>query len=230
MIALGKTEKMWIQGFTDPGFKSKTGEKYTFLVNPETYNHHFKVDRVRTKSFSKKNTTSRYVGNEPEEWEFEILIDGTGVIKDANAINIQLLGNVDTVNVAEEVDKLVGLCIHAKDTKDVNNYLMVVWGPRVFKGILESLDLTYKLFKPDGTPIRVIAKLKVIESGGIEFKKSSNSDITGQKIIKGLETLALLSSQVYNDPKYYLDVAQANKLNGFRKIKPGSKMNFPPLT
>jgi len=38
-----------------------------------------------------------------------------------------------------------------------------------------------------------------------------------------------MSFKIYGDSKYYLEVARANKLINFRKLKIGQKIFFPPL-
>ena len=35
--------------------------------------------------------------------------------------------------------------------------------------------------------------------------------------------------KIYGDPRYYLDVARANRIDNFRKLTPGTRIFFPPL-
>ena len=43
------------------------------------------------------------------------------------------------------------------------------------------------------------------------------------------DTLDRLCHRIYGDPRYYLQVAEANKLGNFRKLVPGTTLVFPPL-
>jgi hypothetical protein len=38
-----------------------------------------------------------------------------------------------------------------------------VWGTSLMKGVCSSLNITYKLFNPDGKPIRAICKVTIRE-------------------------------------------------------------------
>ncbi|MFC0182645.1 hypothetical protein ACFFJX_08770 [Pseudarcicella hirudinis] len=38
-----------------------------------------------------------------------------------------------------------------------------------------------------------------------------------------------MSYKIYEDPRYYLQVARANGLTNFRKLQAGSKIYFPPF-
>jgi nucleoid-associated protein YgaU len=39
----------------------------------------------------------------------------------------------------------------------------------------------------------------------------------------------LMCYRIYGDPKYYLQVAEANGISNFRKLIPGTDITFPPL-
>ena len=47
--------------------------------------------------------------------------------------------------------------------------------------------------------------------------------------VKAGDTLPLLCYQIYQDCTYYIDVAKINNLTNFRDLKPGIKLQFPPL-
>ena len=94
-----------------------------------------------------------------------------------------------------------------------------------------SLDLNYKLFKPDGSPLRVIAKLRLRESVDPEQRvaeeDAASPDITHQRVFGGSDRFALMTNRIYNDQSFYLDVAAANQLNSFRKIAIGTTDQIP---
>jgi nucleoid-associated protein YgaU len=109
-----------------------------------------------------------------------------------------------------------------------------VWGENsIFKGRVTEVSINHKLFKPDGTPIRASATVKFRSS--IEEQKRaaqenrSSPDLTHVRKIKFGDTLPLMCYRIYGDPKYYLQVAEANGLDNFRRLKPGTDIFFPPL-
>jgi nucleoid-associated protein YgaU len=232
---MGKVEKMQIQAFTDATeSRQQISEPYTFLVNPSTYTERFAIQYNEDQAPGNGGTELRYNGQLPHDWDFELLIDGTGVVKEASALSISLIGDVDPVDVTAEVAKLKSVTVDINSDIHRNPYLVVSWGTRdVFKGSLTSLDLNYKLFKPDGTPLRVIATVKlrgwVTHEERIRNESLQSPDITHERIFKASDKFALMSHRIYNDSQYYLDVAKANGLNSFRRIQVGRKLKFPPV-
>jgi hypothetical protein len=232
---MGNVEKMQIQAYTGPANnRTPISAPYKFLVNPSSYTENFSVLYNEDMAPGNNGTELRYQGQPPGDWEFELLIDGTGVIKDANALDIQLIGSVAEVDVVAEVAKLKNATVDVQGETHRNAYLVVSWGDRdVFKGSLVSLDLNYKLFKPNGTPLRVIAKLHL--RAWVDATERNNEaalaspDITHERTVKAGDRFSLMSYRIYDDARYYFEVAKVNKLNSFRKIAIGSKIKFPPL-
>jgi nucleoid-associated protein YgaU len=95
------------------------------------------------------------------------------------------------------------------------------------------MNITFKLFKPDGTPLRAVAKAKFkgfVEDNLRIAKENNNSpDLTHVRIVKEGDTLPLMTFRIYGDSEYYLEIAKVNKLPNFRKLKAGQKIIFPPI-
>jgi nucleoid-associated protein YgaU len=58
----------------------------------------------------------------------------------------------------------------------------------------------------------------------------SSPDLTHSVQVKDGDLLPLLTSQIYKDQNYYLQVAKVNKLKNFRKLKAGTTLVFPPIS
>ena len=103
----------------------------------------------------------------------------------------------------------------------------------MFKGALTEMNIEFKLFKPDGTPIRAVAKAKFtgfVEDDLRAAKENNKSpDLTHLRTVKEGDTLPLMSFRIYGDSKYYLEVAKVNNIINFRKLKTGQEIFFPPL-
>ena len=233
MIPLGEIEKMLIKAYTDSTCSTPVAEPYTFRVNPSSYNYKYQLEMAEDENAGASGTPLKYFRQVPNTWNFEILIDGTGAIKNAGVLDISLIGNSSPLNVDEEVKKLKALVLDYNGEIHRNPYLVITWGEEVFKGTLESLDLEYKLFKPEGTPLRVIAKLSLKEwvdpEHRILIEDPSSPDITHQRTFTGSDRLDLMVHKIYDTPRYYIDVAGANGLNSFRSIQPGKTLNLPPV-
>ena len=112
-------------------------------------------------------------------------------------------------------------------------FFKFVWGTSLMKGVCSSLSITYKLFNPDGKPIRAICKVTIREVTEEEQRvleeNNHSPDLTHFRIVKKGDTLPLMCFKIYGDSKYYIQVAKVNKLNNFRNLTVGNEIFFPPF-
>jgi nucleoid-associated protein YgaU len=112
-------------------------------------------------------------------------------------------------------------------------FLVLNWGRFVFTCVLESFTITYKLFRPDGTPLRATLSTSFKEHKPKELKErlknKSSPDITHAHLVREGEHLSQITHGIYKDPRYYFDVAQANALNNLRRLEVGLTIHLPPL-
>lgn len=252
LFGTGKMEKMTICALMpqknpkEPAALSTVEEdKYMVQVNPDSYaiNHHVNYSRTRVAGTS--GSRAKYRDTSPPVLEFTFLFDGTGVIpKPAGPLDgipvagavagaiAGLLGENEEYDVMTELAKFAFVCYTYKGTGHSPRQVQLTWGKLAFRGVLSSLSLNYKLFKPDGTPLRCEAKAGF--SGTIEdmvreaMEKRSSPDLTHVKTVLAGDTLPLLSHGIYGVPDYYIEVARTNKLFNFRKLKEGGNIFFPP--
>ena len=95
------------------------------------------------------------------------------------------------------------------------------------------MTINFKLFRADGTPLRAVAKAKfratVENELRVRQERKRSPDITHVRVVKAGDTLPMLAYEIYEDPSYYIQVAQANNLYNFRYLEPGTKIFFPPI-
>ncbi len=95
------------------------------------------------------------------------------------------------------------------------------------------MNIDYKLFNPNGSPIRAVVKVKFISATDAELtaakENKKSPDLTHVRMVKEGDTLPLMTFRIYGDSKYYLEVAKANKIQNFRKLKVGQEIFFPPI-
>jgi nucleoid-associated protein YgaU len=95
------------------------------------------------------------------------------------------------------------------------------------------VGITYKLFNPDGQPIRAVVRVKF--KGSIEDKKRAaledrrSADLTHRRAVRPGDTLPFMCFEVYGDPRHYLFVADYNRIDDFRGLTVGAPILFPPL-
>ena len=118
-------------------------------------------------------------------------------------------------------------------TTHMPTYVQIQWGKILFNAQLQNMSISYKLFKPDGSPLR--AEADCTFAGGINDDKlaalenKQSPDLTHiRTVIKG-DTLSLLCFREYGDSRYYYQVAAANRLTDFKRLAPGTKLVLPPI-
>ena len=239
----GDLKKMKIKAF------DKNGNElvYNALVNPETYTlKHEVVYNPSCPPPGNPGKDQQYSHTQPDNLQFDFLFDSTGVIPKplegiAGALSgIPIAGAVagalsgaKKYDILEEIELFKSIVLNYDGDIHEPRTVQLLWGTLFFEGKLTSLQFNFKLFKPDGTPLRVVATAAFI--GTIEddlreaIKKSNSPDLTHIRIVKEGDTLPLMAYKIYGDPAYYLEVARVNKLTNFRNLKPGDKIFFPPV-
>ncbi|NTW53513.1 MAG: LysM peptidoglycan-binding domain-containing protein [Chlorobaculum sp.] len=229
MAESGKLEKMLILAFSDSktaesGGKSEADDYVEALINPESYTQSYKLKF--SKSGQGQGTSGqqlKYEYSEPGEMSFEFLFDNTGIIDDN-----------PRDSVADDVLEFRKVLTEYKGDSHEPRHFKLVWGQNsIFKGRVTSLDITYKLFKPDGTPLRATAKVtfksSIEEEKRAATEDKQSADLTHIRKVKAGDTLPLMCYRIYGDSKYYLDVAAANGVDDFRSLVPGTELCFPPI-
>lgn len=228
MAVPGKLEKMLILAYetsedAENGGKAEAKDSFEALINPETYTLEYKVKTSDGQGQGTSGAQAKFEYTMPEELTFEFLFDNTGIID----------GKPKKDGIFEEVNHFRELLTQYQGESHEPYHLKLVWGNLIFKGRAIELGITYKLFNPDGQPIRAIAKAKF--KGSVEEKKraakenKSSADLTHRRKVKAGDTLPLMCYRIYGDPKYYLEVAKVNDLGNFRFLQPGMDLIFPPI-
>ncbi|KAF0195079.1 MAG: hypothetical protein FD166_3136 [Bacteroidetes bacterium] len=229
MAESGKLEKMLILAFSDSekaenGGLKEADDVFEALINPEGYALSYKLKF--TDSAQGQGTSGqqlKYEYTEPEEITFEFLFDNTGIID-----------GKPRASIADDLKRFKKVVIDYKGDSHEPRHFKLVWGENsIFKGRVTELSINYKLFRPDGTPIRAVAtvrfKSSIEEQIRAARENNSSPDLTHIRKVKAGDTLPLMCYRIYGDPKYYLQVAAANGLSGFRSLKPGTDIYFPPI-
>ena len=108
-----------------------------------------------------------------------------------------------------------------------------VWDEQVFKGVLESMEVSFTLFSPDGVPLRanVSAALKEYRPVEIQLKetKPSSPDVEKSYVVRAGETLSSIAAAVYRDATRWREIARANLIEDPRTLEPGTVLTIPAL-
>ena len=229
MALPGKHGKMLILAFADSkaaesGGVAEADDSFEALINPETYTLAYKLKFSQGgQGQGTSGKQLKYEYTEPAEMSFEFLFDNTGIID-----------GEPRDSVADDLKNFKQVLIDYKGDSHEPRHFKLVWGENsIFKGRVTAIDITYKLFNADGTPIRASAKVTFkssIEEEKRAAKENKQSpDLTQFIRVRLGDTLPLLCYKVYGDPRYYLQVAGRNGISNFRVLTPGMTIKFPPI-
>jgi len=231
---LGQIEKLYIQSYSDPEYTKQVKGNYPVLINPETYTYRYKIEFCETQAPGTSGVALKFNKMPPQEFNFDFLFDGTGVIKDASVLSVSIANPfAKSASVADKLNEFKERVLEYKGEIHRPYYLKILWGTLLFKGVLTGMDIEFKLFKPDGTPLRAIAKCSfkgtVEEKLRVAKENPMSPDITHERIVKSNDRIDLMTKGIYKDQKYYINVAAVNELDGFRELATGTKIFFPPF-
>ena len=232
----GELIKLRIKAYKDEQFTEEVGDgEFKTLLNPEQYKFNYKIDQNEDQASGTSAASPRFNKALPEDLELEFVFDRTGVLVDygksgsADDNTFRDEGN----GIIDDIEQFKKVIFDYNGDEHKPNYLIISWGTLLFKGTLSEMDITYKLFKPDGTPLRATAraKFKGFVEDNLRVAKENNSspDLTHIREVKEGDTLPLMTFRIYGDSKYYLEVAKVNRITNFRKLTVGQKIFFPPV-
>src|SRR5262245_8410059 len=159
----------------------------------------------------------QYVRGASEKLTAELLVDTSDTLEDVRKLYTNKLR--DLMNIKGE--------IHAPPI------VRFTWDGEVFKGVVESLTITYVLFTPKGIPIRAKLNLTLKEYRTVEVqvaeRPKSCPDVEKTHIVQRGDTVASIAFLAYNDPTQWREVARNNGIEDPRYLEPGRILNIPRL-
>ncbi len=231
-------KKLFIESYSDHKL-SKDKMTFTVQLNPESYSLTHKIEYAKKQAVGTTARPMKVSKYKPRSVDFEFYFDETGAVEKSGG------KQGITENLEKEAKKRRDLGVDylinefKKCTfkyygkKHRPRYLKIRWGNFLFKCCLESLDINYVLFSSDGVPLRAKVKVKFVEfmRNDLMVKKQNDQspDVTHFRTINEGDTLPLLAQEIYGDSKYYLAVAEVNKIYNFRHLQVGSTLYFPPI-
>ena len=233
-MSLGELKKMKIIGYTDITFKKKTGQEYEVIVNPENYSISYETIINGNDAQGSSLPLLQYNQQSSQILSFKFLFDGTGVLKKGNMAGVAVPGLPSKKpDVVKEIDDFKKAVYDFRSDDHQPPFVQLQWGPLLFNCVLTKMDISFKLFRPDGWPLRAEAQCtfrSAIDKNKMEeIKNKKSPDLTHSLVVAEGDTLPLLCYRQYGDSKYYYEVARFNGLTDIKQLTPGIKLLFPPL-
>lgn len=220
---MASLELMKITGYTDEDFQNKfSGSPYSFMINPDTIKIQKSIEYNEQQAPATSSASQKYKSTPSDKLTFEIVIDCTGVVDSKRT------------DMAKEITALETIIYTYNGKIHRPNFVKVQWGQNItFNGVLESIDISYTLFKPDGSPLRAKISLsfsQYISPKTVTMQDAPQSpDLTHIVTVSEGMSLPQLCLQTWNDDSLYIQVAEFNGLNKFRNLSGVSKLIFPPV-
>ncbi|MEZ4434195.1 MAG: LysM peptidoglycan-binding domain-containing protein [bacterium] len=102
------------------------------------------------------------------------------------------------------------------------------WGPyQLLKGVLTSVTQEFKLWKPDGTPVRATLSCSFTEFE--DDPELHSPDVEKVHVVKRGETLPAIAAAYYGDTARWWVIARFNDLESARGVTPGTVLRIPAL-
>jgi hypothetical protein len=226
----GSLEKMTLTSFTDDSFTATSQKaKLSVYINPSQYSHNYSICYNDTQAQGSSAGSPEYNKTPADVVTFQLIFDGTGVVP------TPLPGLIPYTEdgITSQITAFMDLAFDFDGEIHSPNFIQLAWGTLVFNCRLSKLNITYTLFKPDGTPLRAKADVTFVEyRNQQEIAKEENAlspDLSRVVTVRGGDTLPMLCFGIYGTSVYYAEVAKVNGMTGFRELIPGEKILFPPL-
>lgn len=225
VIPTGKLGKVRIISFRDPKMlPTHTIGVMETLINPEGYNREYAIEYNEDKSTGESGSQQRFVGVTDETMEFRFVFDRTGIFPNSPPLPVGVTADIELFK--QLTYKFIG-------DEHRTPFVTLIWGTLVFPCVLKSMNINYKLFHSNGTPIRaeIMATFSKFVDSELQklIENRLSPDLTHLYEVKAGDTLPLIAHRIYGNAKYYLSIARINQLINFKVLKPGQQLMLPPL-
>src|SRR5215218_2215815 len=152
-----------------------------------------------------------------EKLTVELLADTSDTLKDVREVYVNRLR------------ALLGIRIESHAPPIVN----FVWSRNEFRGVIDSLNVTYTLFSPEGIPLRAKLSLTLKEYRPVKIqlkdKPKTSPDVEKTWVVRRGDKYSSIAAAVYRDPAEWRAIAEANQVKDPRVLKPGTVLTLPKI-
>jgi hypothetical protein len=216
----GTLEKVVIKAFTTADFSGSPVDEFRAFVNPHEITLAYEMEYDSAQGAGTTGSRMEFKKIKPGDMSLTFFIDGTGA-------------NGTQADVQAEIAKFQTVTGYNGEIHRPN-YLKVVWGTlQVKRCVLKGASIAYKLFRPDGVPLRAVVTANFTDASDdqtrVAIQQDQSADLTHVRVVKAGETLPGLCGRIYGEPGWYLAVARFNRLDNFRVLAPGTRVVLPPV-
>ena len=160
----------------------------------------------------------QYVRGASEKLTAELLLDTSGTLEDVRVKYVNDLRGL--MNITKQ--------LHAPPI------VRFTWDRQIFKGVMESCNVTYLMFTPDGIPLRAKCSITLKEYRPVEIQLKdpprSSPDVEKRYVVRRGDTLSNIAAGVYRDSGVWRAIAIANGIRDPRTLEPGRTLVLPRIS
>ena len=200
--------------------------KLEFKFNPTEYSVSKSANWSNTAASkgTKAGSKPHYVGSNPQTIGLKIFFDDWEALAG---------------DVTKPVEQLLDWCTPTeksiRNKKSQPPILRFIWGTNnhlvKHKYYLSSVNVTYSMFRRDGTPVRAQADIKLSEvptdDPGPQNPTSGSITARRTHIISQGDTLQSIAYREYDKPGLWRGVAIFNELDDPMRLEPGTRLLLP---
>lgn len=216
----GALKRLVIQAYEKADYSGSPQDTFEAYINPSEITLAYELEYEGTNAPGTTNSRMTFKKGKPGDMTLTFFLDGTNA-------------NGRECNVQEMIEKFQTVTGYSGKIHR-SSYLKIGWGTLTIKRcVLKSASIAYKLFKPNGVPLRAVITAAFSDNSDdktrVAMAQDESADLTHLYLVKAGDHLPALCDKVYGDPGMYLRVARANGLDDFRNLVPGTRLRFPPL-
>jgi hypothetical protein len=159
----------------------------------------------------------QFVRGASEKLSAELLVDTSDTLDDVRVAYVNKLRDLMRLNSELHAPPIVRF----------------TWDRQVFVGVLESLNITYVLFTPEGVPLRakLSVALKEYRPAAVQVNENptSSPDFEKTYVVRRGDMLSSIAAAVYQEASFWREIAKANRIQDPRVLQPGRVLTLPRL-
>lgn len=229
-------DKLRIYAFTDRNFDDSekkinaSDPTFTVPINPESFTKNYAIALDKRSGQGNQGTDPRYKRTEAEELRLEFILDGTQTMEGYGGADTTL----QTMPVHDQIKKFLDSVYRKVGEIHRPKFLLLIWGSEIrFRCVLSNLDINHTLFNDRGEPLRAKLTVTFLNYKAREAREAEernrSPDLTHYRKVRQGDRLDVMTFRIYNDSKYFLQVARTNALSHIRNIQPNLNLYFPPF-
>ena len=225
----GQTEKARIVPLKDgtSDAQSTTLDEIEFMYNPSTVKWSIKAKWDDASDSGSDSSSKTFAGSDGRQVTLSNIWFDT----------VETRENVRT----EYIDRVERLIQRDNEGDHSPPYVLFIWGAFLpeaddynsptFK--VESVDVEYKMFLPNGTPVRALCSISLTEATPKEkqqYRRPNQSpDHAKMLTFRRGDTLQNVAYRAYDNASEWRRIAEANNIDDPLNVSPGTKLLIPPI-